>query len=223
MGQKVSPTGLRIGITEEWRSKWYASKKDFGKWLGEDQKIRKFVKKEYGFAGISRIDIERVGDRLHLIIHAARPGLIIGKKGAKVEQLGQDIGSLIGRPIDLDIKEIENPEMNSQIVAEAIAEQLEKRASYRRTMRKYAEMIMDVGAEGVKIQCKGRLGGAEIARAEHLVLGKLPLSTLRAEIDYATATAILTKGTIGVKLWIYKGERFVEKDRKVAPAETVQK
>ncbi|OHB72343.1 MAG: 30S ribosomal protein S3 [Planctomycetes bacterium RBG_16_43_13] len=211
MGQKISPTGLRMGITEDWRSKWYANKKTFGPWLVEDQKIRKFIKREYAFAGIPRIDIERVGDKIHVVIHASRPGIIIGKRGAKVDQLAMDVGNVIGKGVDIDIKEVENPELNSQIVAEAIGEQLEKRAPFKRTMRKYAEMIMNIGAQGVKIQCKGRLGGAEIARAEHIVLGKLPLQTLRAEIDYGTHTAMLTKGTIGIKVWIYKGEKFTEK------------
>lgn len=211
MGQKISPTGLRIGITEEWRSRWYTKKKDFGKWLIEDQKIRKFVKKEYGFAGIPRIEIERVDDRPHIIIYAARPGLVIGKRGAKIEQLEQDLSAVIGSPVDLDIKEVENPELSSQIIAEAIAEQLEKRAPYKRTMRRYAETVINLGGQGVKIQCKGRLGGAEIARSDHLGLGRLPLQTLRADIDYGTATAILTKGTIGVKVWIYKGEKFTKR------------
>ncbi len=211
MGQKINPIGFRVGITETWRSRWYATKKNFGDWLVEDQKIRKFVKSEYGFAGISRMDIERIGEKLRVIITAARPGLLIGKKGAKVDKISEDIGLLVGRVVDVDVKDLETPELDAQIVSEAIGEQLGKRAPYRRTMRRYAEMILDLGAKGVKIQCKGRLAGAEIARSEHLVLGRLPLTTLRAEINYGISTAIITKGTIGIKVWIYKGERFVEK------------
>lgn len=211
MGQKISPLGNRIGVTEPWRSRWYADKKHFGDNLVQDVKVRKFIKGEYGIAGISRIDIERAGDRVQVIIHAAKPGLIIGKKGAKIDQLSADISTLVGKSSEVAIKEVENPELDAQIVSEAIVEQLEKRSPHKRMMHKSADMIMQRGALGVKIQCKGRLGGAEIARGEHIVRGKLPLSTLRAEIDYGTSTAILTKGTIGVKVWIYKGEKFEEK------------
>jgi small subunit ribosomal protein S3 len=216
MGQKVNPIAFRMGITEPWRSRWYAGKKNFGDWLVEDDKIRKFIRKEYGFAGISRIDIERIGEKIRITLSAARPGLIIGKRGAKVDKMSEDVGGLVGRAVEVDVKEMESPELNSMIVAEAIAEQLQKRSPYRRTMRRYAEMVMDLGAKGVKLLCKGRLGGAEIARQERLVLGRIPLNTLRADIDYGTATAILSKGTIGVKCWVYKGEKFEEK-KKAAP------
>ncbi|MBI2932833.1 MAG: 30S ribosomal protein S3 [Planctomycetes bacterium] len=213
MGQKTHPIGFRVGITDVWRSRWYATKRNFGDWLVEDQKIRKFIHAEYGFAGISRIDIERIGEKLRVILTAARPGLLIGKKGAKVDKISEDLGLLVGRVVEVDVKDLETPELDAQIVSEAIAEQLQKRAPYRRTMRRYAEMIMDLGAKGVKIQCKGRLAGAEIARSEYIVLGRLPLTTLRADINYGIATAIITKGTIGIKVWIYKGERFVEKKK----------
>lgn len=216
MGQKVNPVAFRMGVTDNWRSRWYAPKKNFGDWLVEDQKIRKFIKKEYGFAGIARIEIERIGERVKVQVSAARPGLIIGKKGAKVDKLSEDVSALISRVVDMDVKEIETPELDSQVVAEAIKEQLEKRSPYRRTMRRYAEMVMDLGAKGIKILCKGRLGGAEIARSEKIVLGTVPLSTLRADVDYATSTAILSKGTIGIKCWIYKGEKF--KEQRKAPA-----
>lgn len=208
MGQKVNPFSFRMGVTSPWRSRWYAGKKTFGDWLVEDFKIRRFVRQEYGFAGLSRIDIERIGEKIRVTLFAARPGLIIGKRGSKVDKLSEDIGGLVGRSVEVDVKELDTPELNAQIVAEAITEQLQKRAPYRRTMRRYAEMVMDLGAKGVKIICKGRLGGAEIARSERLVLGRIPLNTLRAEIDYGAATAVLNKGTIGVKVWIYKGEIF---------------
>jgi small subunit ribosomal protein S3 len=218
MGQKVNPVSFRMGVSEGWRSRWYAGKKSFGDWLVEDFKIRKFLRKEYGFAGISRIDVERIGDKVKITIFAARPGLIIGKRGAKVDKLSEDVGGLVGRTVEVNIKELETPELNANIVAEAIAEQLQKRMPYRRTMRRYTEMVMDLGALGVKLLCKGRLGGAEIARQERLVMGRIPLTTLRADIDYGTATAVLSKGTIGVKVWVYKGEKFSEKKKPAAAA-----
>ncbi len=218
MGQKVNPLSFRMGVYDPWRSRWYAGKKNFGDWVVEDNKIRLFIKKEYGFAGISRIDIERIGDKIRIAISAARPGLIIGKRGAKVDKMSEDVGGLVGRTVEVDVKELETPELNAQIVAEAIAEQLQKRTPYRRTMRRYAEMVMDLGARGIKLLCKGRLGGAEIARSERLVMGRIPLNTLRAEIDYGLATAIITKGTIGVKCWVYKGDRFPEREKAAAPA-----
>ncbi len=212
MGQKVNPHAFRMGVTLPWRSRWYAGKKNFGDWLVEDFKIRRFIRKEYGFAGLSRIDIERIGDKIRITLFAARPGLIIGKRGAKVDKMSEDVGGLVGRTVEVDVKELDTPELNAQIVAEAITEQLQKRAPYRRTMRRHAEMVMDLGAKGIKLMCKGRLGGAEIARSERLVLGRIPLNTLRADIDYGTATAVISKGTIGVKVWVYKGEIFAKKE-----------
>ena len=208
MGQKVNPIAFRMGVTEPWRSRWYAGKKNYGDWLVEDHKIRQFVRKEYAFAGVARIDIERIGEKIRIRLWAARPGLIIGKRGAKVDKMSEDVGGLVGRTVEVDVQELQTPELNSVIVAEAIAEQLNRRAPYRRTMRRYAEMIMDLGAKGVTIQIKGRLGGAEIARCEHIHLGRIPLNTLRGIIDFAISTAITTKGTIGIKVWIYKGEKF---------------
>ncbi len=222
MGQKVNPIAFRVGVTDNWRSRWYTTKKHFGDWLVEDQKIRQFIKKEYGFAGIARIEIERIGERVKVQVWAARPGLIIGKKGAKVDKLSEDVAGLIRRVVDMDVKEIETPELDAQVVGEAVREQLERRSPYRRTMRRHAEMVMDLGAKGIKILCKGRLGGAEIARSEKIVLGTVPLSTLRADVDYATSTAVLSKGTIGIKVWIYKGEKFKESKKApvAAPTET---
>jgi small subunit ribosomal protein S3 len=218
MGQKVNPLSFRMGVTIPWRSRWYASKKNFGDWLVEDSRIRDFIRKEYGFAGLSRIDIERIGEKIRITLHAARPGLIIGKRGAKVDKMSEDVGGLVGHTVEVDVKELDTPELNAQIVAEAIREQLQKRAPYRRTIRRYAEMVMDLGAKGIKLLCKGRLGGAEIARSERLVLGRIPLNTLRADIDYGTATAILSKGTIGVKVWVYKGEIFQKEKKAPRPA-----
>lgn len=217
MGQKVNPVSFRIGVTIPWRSRWYATKKDFGDYLVEDNQVRRFVKKQYGFAGISKVEIERIGDRVKVHLYAARPGLVIGKKGSKVDQLSKDLTNLIGRIVDLDVRELESAELDAQIIAESIAEQLQKRSPYRRTMRRYAEMVMDLGAKGIKIICKGRLGGADIARSEKIGLGSVPLSSLRADIDYAQATAFLTKGTIGIKVWVYKGEIFTKKKAGALP------
>jgi len=216
MGQKVNPIAFRMGVTIGWVSRWYAGKKNFGDWVVEDHKIREFIRKAYGLAGIAKIEIERIGEKIRITLHAARPGLLIGKRGAKVDKTSEDVGGLVGRAVEVDVKELETPELNAKIVCEAIVEQLQKRAPYRRTMRRYSEMVMDLGAKGIKLLCKGRLGGAEIARQERLVLGRIPLNTLRADIDYGTATAILSKGTIGVKCWVYKGDIFQEK-RKAAP------
>ncbi|MEK7449755.1 MAG: 30S ribosomal protein S3 [Planctomycetota bacterium] len=207
MGQKVSPISLRIGITRDWISRWYASKKDYGKFTVEDEKIRKFVKKEYGFAGIPMVEIERTRERTTVIVHVARPGVIIGRRGAKVNKLTDDLEALVGHPIDLKIIEVEKPELSAQLIAESIAEQLEKRAAFRRTMRKATETVMASGGQGIKILLSGRIGGAEIARREKTSTGKVPLHTLKADIDFARATATLNKGTIGIKVWIYKGEK----------------
>ena len=218
MGQKINPIAFRMGVTTGWRSRWYTGKKNFGNWLVEDYKVREFIRKEYGFAGISRVDIERIGEKVIVTLFAARPGLIIGKRGAKVDKLSEDVGVLVGRQVDVDVKELETPELNAQIVAEAIAEQLQKRAPYRRTMRRHAEMVMDLGAKGIKLLCKGRLGGSEIARSERNLKGQIPLTTLRADIDYGVATAMMTKGTIGVKCWIYRGEKKTPRKRPPAVA-----
>jgi small subunit ribosomal protein S3 len=211
MGQKVNPIGFRVGVTIPWNSRWYAVKKNFGDWLIEDQRIRRFIWRNFGFAGISKIEIERIGEKIRVIVRCARPGLLIGKKGAKVDKLSEDVGAIVGRTVEVDIQEVETPELDAQIVGEAIAEQLERRAPYRRVVRRYAETVMQNGALGVKIMIKGRLGGAEIARNEHITQGTVPLTTLRAVIDYGQSTAILNKGTIGIKVWINKGEKFHQK------------
>lgn len=215
MGQKVCPISLRLGITQGWKSLWYADKKSFGALLVEDQKIRKIIKKNYGFAGIPTIEIERTRQDAKITLHTARPGLIIGRKGAEVDKLKEEIQKLIGREVIIKIKEINKPELYAQLVAESIAEQLEKRAAFRRTMKKAMDASIDAGAKGVKMRVAGRLGGAEIARAEKMTSGSVPLHTLRADIDYGFAEAKTTYGVIGVKVWIYKGLVSNEKEKKI--------
>jgi len=205
MGQKVHPTSLRIGITEQWRSRWYADKKNFGGLLVEDQKIRRHIKKNYQFAGIPKIELERNREQVKVILHTARPGIIIGRKGAEVDKLRDELEELTGRTVNINIKEIKRPELSAQLVAEEIAQQLEKRASTRRAMKKAVDAAMSLGAAGVKVVAKGRLGGAEMGRIERQTGGSIPLHTLQADIDYGFATAVTTYGSIGVKVWIYKG------------------
>jgi small subunit ribosomal protein S3 len=217
MGQKVCPIGLRLGITQGWKSLWYADKKDFGALLVEDQKIRKIIKKNYGFAGIPLIEIERTRQDAKVTLHTARPGLIIGRKGAEVDKLKEEIQKFIGREVVIKIKEITKPELYAQLVAENIAEQLEKRVAFRRAMKKAMDASIDAGAKGVKMQVAGRLGGAEIARTEKMSCGSIPLHTLRADVDYGFAEAKTTYGVIGVKVWIYKGLISSAKEKRYAP------
>lgn len=205
MGQKVRPTGFRIGIFEDWRSRWYASKKDFADLLVEDFKIRKFVKEKYGKAGIPKIEIERTRDEVKVMLHTARPGIIIGRKGTEVERLQEELQELTGRRINIKILEINRPEIDAQLVAEDIAEQLERRASFRRTMKRAMEQVMDAGAKGVKTQLSGRLGGAEMARRENGLMGSVPLATLRAKINYGFTEAKTAQGHIGIKVWVNQG------------------
>jgi len=209
VGQKVRPTGFRVGIYEDWRSRWYARKKDFGQLLVEDQKIREAVKREYGFAGVPRVDIERKteGGEVTVIIRTARPGVIIGRKGAKVDKLKDDLAKITKKNVDLKIVEIDRPELNAQLVAEGVAEQLKKRMSFRRVIKKSLELTMGAGAKGCKIQVSGRLGGHEMARTEASHQGSIPLQTLKADIDYGFALAITTHGSIGVKCWVFRGIR----------------
>ena len=217
MGQKVHPTSFRIGITENWRSRWYAGKKKFGTLLVEDQKIRKYIKKNYRFTGIPKIEIERTRDEeAKVILYAARPGLIIGRKGAEIEKLKDGIRKLVGKMVDIRIQEIDKPELEAQLVAENIAEQLQKRAAFRRTIKRAVDTTMGVGAKGVKVQISGRLGGAEIARTEGATVGSIPLHTLRANIDYGFAESLTKYGTIGVKVWIFKGLKTLGEEDKNA-------
>ena len=205
MGQKINPVGFRTGIMVGWKSRWYASKKEFASLLLEDHKIRKFIKEKYKFAGIPKIEIERTRDEVKVILHAARPGIIIGRKGQEVEQLQDELQDLVGRRINIKIEEITRPEIQAQLVAEDIAEQLAKRASFRRTLKRAMETTMEAGAKGIKIQLAGRLGGSEMARREKQALGSIPLSTLRAKIDYGFTEAKTAQGNIGVQVWINQG------------------
>ena len=213
MGQKTNPIGFRIGITEPWRSRWYANKKDYGALLLEDQRIRRFIKKEYHAAAVPRIDIERTRERVTVIIHTARPGLLIGRRGAQVDKLNDELINICNKPVAIRTVEISKPELSSQLVAESMAEQLMRRASFRRALKKSAQLTMQAGALGVKIVVSGRLGGAEIARTEKINMGSVPLSTLDSWVDYGFATARTTQGVIGVKTWIYRGKyRDFERD-----------
>ncbi len=215
MGHKVPPLGFRVGIVENWRSCWYARKKDFGKLLVEDQKIKRFVRKNYAFAAIPKIEIERTGEQLTVVIHTARPGVLIGRKGAKIDRLVEEIQELSESHVNPPrIVEINKPELHAPLVAENIKEQLEKRASFRRVMKRAAEQVMQAGAQGVKIQISGRLGGAEMARSERIVRGKIPLATIRAKIDYGFIEAFTNYGQLGIKVWVYTGEYpLVKKER----------
>lgn len=205
MGQKTNPTGFRIGITENWRSRWFANKQRFGTLLVQDQHIRKFIKREYAVAGIPKIEIERDMERVHVFLHTSRPGVIIGRKGAKVDKLKEDLEKLCGQEVKLEIREVLNPELDAQLAAESVAQQLEKRSAFRRVMKQMMKAARDKGAQGVKVQVSGRLGGAEMARCEAFNEGKVPLQTLQARIDYGFAEAFTTYGAIGVKVWIYLG------------------
>ena len=206
MGQKTHPTGFRIAITEQWRSRWYANKRNFATFLVEDHKIRKYIKKNCYYAAIPKVEIERAGGTITVVIHTARPGRLIGKKGAEVDQLRETLEKLTGRKCRLKIQEIHRPELESTLVAESIAEQLVKRANFRRTLKKTIESSMAAGAKGIKIRLAGRLNGAEMARIEVQKEGRVPLTTLRAQLDYGTAIARTTAGVVGIKVWIFRGE-----------------
>ena len=210
MGQKVNPIGFRTGIMLGWKSRWYANKKQFAELLLEDQKIREFIKnhpsnRNYRNAGIDRIEIERTRDEVKVVLYVARPGVIIGKKGQDIELLQDDLQSLIGRHVNLKVEELSRPELQAQLVAEDIAQQLQRRSSFRRTMKRAMEQTMDAGAKGIKVQLAGRLGGAEMARREKQISGSIPLSTLRAKIDYGFTEAKTAQGHIGVQVWINQG------------------
>ncbi|MCH8828235.1 MAG: 30S ribosomal protein S3 [Planctomycetes bacterium] len=205
MGQKVNPTGFRVGIVEDWKSRWYATKKEFGDLLIEDYKIRKFIKTEYKFAGIPKIIIERTRDQVVVHLHTARPGIIIGRKGQEVDRLKARLEDLTGRRMELKIVEVNNANRSAVLVSEDVAQQLEKRGSFRRTIKRTLDQVMEAGVYGVKIELSGRLGGAEMSRKEKAVRGSIPLSTLQRHIDYGFAIAKTTVGVIGVKVWIDLG------------------
>lgn len=221
MGQKVNPHGLRIGIIKDWDTKWYSNKKNFGDLLVEDIKIRNFIKKKLYIAGISRIEIERAANKIKVNVHTAKPGLVIGKGGAGIEDLRKEVEKLTGKSVLINITEIKSPEMDAQLVAENIASQLEKRISFRRAMKQCMSRTMKLGAKGIKTAVGGRLGGAEIARREHYHEGTIPLQTLRADVDYGFTEANTTYGKLGVKVWIYKGEVLpaVKKEKKAEGGE----
>lgn len=223
MGQKVNPHGLRIGIIKTWDAKWFADK-DYAKNLHEDVKIRNYIKGKLFTAGITRVEIERAANRVKAIIHTAKPGMVIGRGGAGIEDLKANLKKLAGKVVEVNIAEVKQPELDATLVAENIAAQLEKRISFRRAMKQTVSRTMRMGAKGIKVAVGGRLGGAEIARSEGYREGSIPLHTLRADIDYGTAEAHTTYGRIGVKVWIYKGEVLPEaKKVAVAPAEGGQK
>ena len=205
MGQKAHPLGFRVGITENWRSRWFADKQNFGKLLVQDQHIRSFIKKEYEFAGIPKIEIERDMERVHVFLYTSRPGVIIGRKGAKVDKLKEDLQRICGQEVKLEIREVLNPEVNAQLTAESVAQQLIRRAAFRRVMKMAIRTSREKGALGIKIQVAGRLGGSEMARRETFSEGKIPLQTLQANVDFGFTQALTTYGTIGVKCWIYNG------------------
>jgi small subunit ribosomal protein S3 len=206
MGQKVNPIGLRLGINRTWDSRWYAARGTYAKLLHEDIEIRDYLRLRLAQAGISRIIIERPAKKARVTIHTARPGVVIGKKGADIEVIRKDLSKMTGSEVHLNIVEIRKPEIDAQLVAENIAQQLERRVAFRRAMKRAVQSAMRLGAEGIRITCSGRLGGAEIARTEWYREGRVPLHTLRADVDYGVGTAKTTYGTCGVKVWIFKGE-----------------
>ena len=213
MGQKTNPIGLRLGINRTWDSRWFSTK-DYARWLDEDIKIRRYIKKRLYKAGVAKIEVERSSNKVTVNIYTARPGMVIGRKGAEVDMLRDELKHLAGKDIQINIKDVKKPELNAQLVAEHIAMQLEQRVSFRRAMKKTLASAMRMGAEGIKVQTSGRLGGAEMSRREGYHEGRVPLHTLRAHIDYGTATAHTTFGCVGVKVWIYKGEIFPEEFRR---------
>ena len=211
MGQKVHPTGIRLGIVKDWTSKWYADSKTYSEYVRTDHELRLFIKNKLKDASVSRISIERPAKKVNITIHTARPGIVIGKKGEDIEKLRAEVSSMVGMHINdvrININEIRKPELDAQLVAEGIAQQLERRVMFRRAMKRSVTNTMRVGAEGIKVKVGGRLNGAEIARSEWYREGRVPLHTLRADIDYGTAEAHTTYGVIGVKVWIFKGEVF---------------
>lgn len=206
MGQKVHPTGIRLGYIKDWTSRWYATSKDYAAFLSKDLEVRRFLKSRLGHASISRIQINRPANNAQITIHTARPGLVIGKKGEDIDALRRHVASMMGVPVQITVEEIRKPELDAQLVAEGVAQQLEKRIMFRRAMKRAVTNTLRLGAEGVKINVAGRLNGAEIARSEWYREGRVPLHTLRADIDYGFAEAKTTYGVIGVKVWIFRGE-----------------
>jgi small subunit ribosomal protein S3 len=208
MGHKVHPTGIRLGIAKDWNSKWFANKREYAEYLSADLKVRDLLKKKLAQAGISKITIERPAKTARVTIHTARPGVVIGKKGEDIERLRKEVSAVMGVPAHINVSEVRKPELDAQLVAESIAQQLERRIMFRRAMKRSVQNAMRLGALGIKVNVGGRLNGAEIARSEWYREGRVPLHTLRADIDYGFAEAKTTYGVIGVKVWVYKGEIF---------------
>lgn len=218
MGQKTNPVGLRVAVNKDWRSKWYSEKKDFGRQLHEDWQIRTLLKKKLESAAVPKILIERAANRCRITIFTARPGVVIGRKGAEIDKLKEELSRMTGKEIYVDIQEVKNPDLDAQLVAENVALQLERRVSFRRAMKKAVQTAMDQGADGIRIRCAGRLGGAELARVEQYLQGRVPLHTLRANIDYGFAEAKTLYGKLGIKCWICRGENKPEKAKEPPPA-----
>jgi small subunit ribosomal protein S3 len=217
MGQKTNPVGLRVAVNRDWRSKWYSGKKEFGRLLAEDRQIRDLLKKKLESASVPRILIERAATRCRITILTARPGVVIGRKGAEIDKLKEELSKMTGKEIYVDILEIKQPETDAQLVAEGVALQLERRIGFRRAMKKAIQTAMQAGVDGIKIRCAGRLGGAELARTELYHEGRVPLHTLRANIDYGFAEARTLYGKLGIKCWVCKGEKHEDKRREPAP------
>jgi len=223
MGQKVHPTGIRLGIVKDWSSRWYAAPKDFADTLCADIKVREYLNEKLAQAGISRIQIDRPARNAKITVYAARPGIIIGKSGKEIEVLRDEINKILNVPVHVSIEEVRKPELDAKLVAEAVAQQLEKRVMFRRAMKRAVTTAMKLGAKGIKICVSGRLGGAEIARCEWYREGRVPLHTLRADIDYGLGEAFTTYGVIGVKVWIFKGEVLGDRDQAESTAGTTEK
>ncbi|NPA53592.1 MAG: 30S ribosomal protein S3 [Aquificae bacterium] len=216
MGQKVNPIGFRLGVTKDWKSKWYADKQRYGKLLHEDIKIRNFIEQRYKQAGIADVLIERLGQKLRVKIIASKPGIVIGRKGAEVEELNKVLQAITNaEEITVNVDEVKRPELNAKLVAEDIALQLERRVSHRRAMKRAIDNAMKAGAKGIKVQVGGRIGGVDLARKEWFMAGRMPLQTIRADIDYGTARASTKYGILGVKVWIYKGDKLAEQKDEV--------
>ncbi|MCS7172773.1 MAG: 30S ribosomal protein S3 [Armatimonadetes bacterium] len=213
MGQKVHPVGLRIGIIRDWESRWFGTNRNFALQLHEDLRIRRYIKEKMFRAGISRIEIERQGNRIRITVHTARPGILIGRGGVGIDALRQELSALTGKDVQVSVQEIRRPELEAQLVAETVAQQLERRVAHRRAMKQAVQRALRAGAKGIKIEVSGRIAGAEIARSEWYREGRVPLHTLRADIDFGVAEALTKYGRIGVKVWVYRGDVFPESRR----------
>lgn len=213
MGQKIHPTGFRLAVTRNWNSRWYANSQDFPGMLNEDIKVREYLKRKLAHASVGRVLIERPAKNARVTVYSARPGVVIGKKGEDIEQLRSDLQRIMGVPVHVSIEEIRKPELDAQLIADSIAQQLEKRIMFRRAMKRAMQNAMRLGAQGIKVMSAGRLNGAEIARSEWYREGRVPLHTLRADIDYATSEALTTYGIIGIKVWVYKGEMLAKNEQ----------